>query len=121
MEWTWLGLGLIAGVGVAVRRLPLLWRIGAGALGASLTFFVASNFGTWLTSGMYSHDIAGLIQCYVAALPFLRTTIVSDLLFSGLLLSAYEVVLTQRDNNTKHESVHPILTAKTTDPQSALD
>jgi hypothetical protein len=49
------------------------------ALGCSLTFFAATNFAVWAFSGMYSLDMAGLAQCYVLALPFLKYTIAGDL------------------------------------------
>lgn len=93
MPWTWLGLGLIGGVGVLARKLPSLWRAPVGALGASSLFFIVSNFGTWLASGMYSHDLAGLVQCYVMALPFFRATLLSDLVFGVVLFAAYEMFI----------------------------
>lgn len=96
MPWTWLGLGLIGGVGVLARKLPSLWRAPVGALGASSLFFIVSNFGTWLASGMYSHDLAGLVQCYVMALPFFRATLLSDLVFGMLLMAVYAVFIGYR-------------------------
>lgn len=91
MEWTWLSFGLIISLATLVKRLPAWWRIPIGAFGSSAVFFIVSNFGTWVASGMYSHDIMGFVQCYVAALPFYKATVLSDLLFGALLLSAYEV------------------------------
>lgn len=88
--WTWLGLGLIGGVGFLIKNLPPPTRIVIGALSASLLFFAVSNFGTWVASGMYSYDLAGFIQCYVMALPFFKATLLSDMVFTGLLLTAYE-------------------------------
>lgn len=91
IQWTWLGFGLIIGLGIVVKKMPSLWRVPIGALGASIVFFIVSNFGTWLVSGMYSHDFAGLIHCYTAALPFFRATLLSDLSFGALLLGTYEI------------------------------
>lgn len=90
--WTWLGVALIPLIGILLRRMPRTWRIPAGAVGASLIFFVVSNFGVWVSSGMYSHTLVGLIDCYAMALPFLRATILSDLVFTGLLLTTFEYV-----------------------------
>lgn len=92
MQWTWLSFLLIVGFGLHVKKLAPHWRIPAGVLGSSGLFFIVSNFGTWIASGMYSLDFAGLIQCYVMALPFLKATLLSDLLFTTLLLTAYEAV-----------------------------
>lgn len=91
MHWTWLGFGLIVALGYGIRHLPAAWRIVGGSLGASAVVFVVSNFGTWISSGMYTLDLAGLIQCYVMAIPFLKATLVSDLAFTVVLLTSYEL------------------------------
>ncbi len=51
----------------------------------SLAFFALSNFAVWAFSGMYSLDLAGLRQCYVAALPFLQYTVAGDLFWCAVL------------------------------------
>ncbi|HTK39250.1 MAG TPA: DUF6580 family putative transport protein [Patescibacteria group bacterium] len=89
MAWTWLGFSLIAGLGLLTRSLSTMRRIPLGAAGASLVFFLVSNFGTWVASGMYAHTVAGLIECYVRALPFYPATLLSDLAFGSLLLGLY--------------------------------
>ena len=91
MHWTWIGFGLIVALGYGIRHLPILWRIIGGALGASITFFVVSNFGTWVSSGMYTLNLTGLIQCYIMAIPFFKATLVSDIAFSAVLLTSYEL------------------------------
>src|SRR5690606_34320158 len=65
------------------RRQPL--AVVGGSLAASLLFFVVTNFGVWLMSGWYTHTFSELGRCYTLALPFFRSTVAGDLLFSGLL------------------------------------
>jgi hypothetical protein len=69
-----------------------------GAFGASLIFFLLSNFGVWAGSAMYPQNAAGLMACYAAGLPFLQTTLASDVLFSGVLFGVFALVerLSQR-------------------------
>ena len=52
----------IAGAAIPRRRRVIVPR----ALACSLIFFAATNFAVWAFSGMYSLDMAGLVQCYVA-------------------------------------------------------
>lgn len=59
------------------------------SLCASLAFFFATNFGSWLWFAMYDHTWAGLVQCYVQALPFFRYTLTGDLFFSLVLFGGY--------------------------------
>ncbi len=47
---------------------------------ASLLFFLISNFGVWLN--WYPRTTAGLLDCYLLALPFYGRTLMGDLLFS---------------------------------------
>jgi len=71
-------------------------RVGAIALAASAQFFLITNFFVWLGSGVfYAHNAAGLAACYTAALPFFGRTILADLFYSGVLLSAH-YALTRR-------------------------
>jgi hypothetical protein len=66
------------------RRLALLPAL---SLGTSLIFFVTSNFATWAEGLLYPRTFSGLMTCYYMALPFLRNTVVADLLGTALLFS----------------------------------
>jgi hypothetical protein len=59
------------------------------AISSSLLFFVASNCAVWAFSGMYTHDLAGLVQCYVLALPFLQNTVLGDVIWTAALFGAW--------------------------------
>jgi hypothetical protein len=61
---------------------------GASALGAIL-FFILSNFGVWIGSGMYSKTLDGFVLCYTAALPFFGNTLSGNLFFSLVLFGSY--------------------------------
>lgn len=64
-------------------------RVAFGTIGASLLFFVVTNFVCWLTMIEYSKDFSGLSLCYVRALPFFRNTLSGDLFFSALLFGSF--------------------------------
>lgn len=87
--FTWIGFLLVTLVGMALRNANLPSRIVLGALGSSLVFFVISNFGTWLTSGMYALTPAGLAECYYMALPFLRSSLAADIFYSAVLFGLF--------------------------------
>jgi hypothetical protein len=78
-------LALPAFAGIFARRLRLKALYVPALLSCSLLFFAASNLAVWAFSGMYSLDMAGLVKCYVAALPFLQYSIAGDL-FWGFAL-----------------------------------
>jgi len=66
------------------------WRIMPSALLVSIAFFLVSNFGVWASFNTYPHTYAGLILCYTAGIPFFRSTLVSDLLYSIALFGFFE-------------------------------
>lgn len=61
------------------------------SLGASVLFFLTTNFGAWLWFSMYEHTTAGLLQCYAMAIPFFRYTLCGDLFFAVALFGGYAV------------------------------
>jgi hypothetical protein len=67
-------------------------KIGTLSLVTSSIFFLISNFGVWATQGMYPMTASGLVECYVAAIPFFGNQIAGDLFFSGILFGAYETL-----------------------------
>ena len=80
---------------VAERRIG--WRIAAVAAAPGI-FFLISNFGVWASGGAlagaapYPRSLAGLAECYAAALPFFRGTLMGDWVFGGLGLAALELL-----------------------------
>jgi hypothetical protein len=67
--------------------------IGGAALIGSLQFFLLSNFGTWLSPALaYPHTFGGLIRCYIAAIPFFRNTLISDLLYTAVFFGLHAVL-----------------------------
>ena len=78
-------LTLPAVAGILMRRFGPARAVVPAALSCSLIFFATTNFAVWAFSGMYSLDMAGLTQCYVAALPFLKYTVAGDLFWAAVL------------------------------------
>ena len=94
--FTWSGMLVFAALGYSLRGRTGSARIVGSALVGSLVFFVWTNLGVWLVSGLYPHSSDGLIQCYTAALPFFRNSLLGDLAFTGALFAAWQWVLLRR-------------------------
>lgn len=72
---------------------------GGHVLGASLAgsvlFFAISNFAVWLTAfhvPYYPACSAGLVPCYVAALPFFQWTVLGTLAYAALLFGGFALL-----------------------------
>jgi hypothetical protein len=62
------------------------------ALASSVLFFIVTNFGTWLVSGMYPLTGGGLAACYVAGIPFFQNTAVGDLFYCAVLFGGFALL-----------------------------
>lgn len=80
-------------------------RIFAASVLASLSFFVITNFFVWYGSTMYPPTAAGLWACYVAALPFLRNTVLGDLVFTSAMFGLVFAVRRGRQRIPRHGGV----------------
>ena len=66
----------------------MLKRISGALLGAVL-FYIISNFGVWL-NGFYGYNLEGIIKCYILAIPFFGHTLISTVLFSLVIETAFK-------------------------------
>jgi hypothetical protein len=80
---------VLIGWAVASRKTPL--TIGAAAVAGSILFFILTNFGMWLFSGIYPLTREGLVACYVAAIPFFQNTLAGDLTFTAALFGGFAI------------------------------
>lgn len=92
MFWNYAGFAACLLLGSSLlapaRTLP---RFAAATLTSSVAFFALSNFGMW-ASGYYPRTFAGLVECYVAALPFFRNTLASDVLYTAALFGGWALL-----------------------------
>jgi hypothetical protein len=91
---------LITLIGTQIKKVNAL-TILLASIGTGILFFLISNAGVWILSGMYPRTFSGLITCYAAAIPFFRNdmfgnfflnTIMGSVFYSGLLFGAYALI-----------------------------
>jgi vitamin B12 transporter len=76
---------VLAGRRLCERRRGDAGRLAAFSVGASLLFFLTSNFAEWIADPKYPKTPAGLALCFMAAIPFLWATLAADLLGTATL------------------------------------
>jgi hypothetical protein len=86
--------GIVSGIGLRRAQAGAVATLGVVAAN-SLLFYLVTNTGCWLTSPGYAYSLAGWAQALTVGQPgfpptwtFLRNSLVSDLLFTGLFLAA---------------------------------
>lgn len=59
-------------------------RVAAAVLGGSVFFFIVTNLAVWALGSWYPRTPAGLVSCFVAALPFFKYTLLGDTVFTAV-------------------------------------
>lgn len=99
VTWAWY-------IGVCLLGSSLLSRVSAArvamaVLCSATSFFLLSNFVVWLGSGLYGHTVAGLADCFLAAVPFYANDLVSTGITAGVLFGlpvvAHQLVTNWRE------------------------
>ncbi len=78
-------------IGWSLRGRLTAGRFVTAVLAAPTAYYLISNLGVWLSFQMYPASLSGLVECYVAGLPFYGRTLVSGVVFSVMLFGAYEL------------------------------
>jgi hypothetical protein len=83
---------IIVGIGIILSQKIKFINVMAASLVSSAIFFILTNFQMWVQSPLYSKNVAGLIACYVAAIPFFHHTVIGDLSFVGVLFGFFAAI-----------------------------
>ena len=102
--WVYAGFALtiLLGFGLLRHRAFSWLRIGGATAGATVLFFLLTNFGVWLGSPFYPQTTGGLLTAYAAGLPFLLNSAAGNVFFAAVLfggaryLSSRPAVATER-------------------------
>ncbi len=59
------------------------------AVTGSILFFLITNFGVWYFLNVYPHTWAGLMACYMGAIPYFQNSLASSLVYSVALFGGF--------------------------------
>lgn len=79
-------------IGTQLKKNITWYNVALSSLASSVSFFLITNlvfFYPTTISPLYTHDLAGVLNCYAAGLPFFQNTFASDLLYSSLFFGAF--------------------------------
>ncbi len=83
---------LITLLGFTLKKKLTAFYLLLNCLFSSVLFFFISNIGTWIGGYLYPMTTDGLITCFIAAIPFFKNTVISNLFFSALLFGSFELI-----------------------------
>ena len=85
----YLSFGLVSLLGMRLLR-KISWQSVLGAsVAGSLLFFLITNFAAWVNNPFYPQNVAGLMQSYIAGIPFFWNSLAGDVFFAGVLFGSF--------------------------------
>lgn len=88
----YISFALVTAMGFLLKNRVQVGSVLLASVSASLLFFIITNFAVWAGSPYYPHNVGGLIECYVAGLPFLNNGLLGDLVYSSAFFGAFYLV-----------------------------
>jgi len=79
-------------IGMIVAEKKNVATVIFGGLAGGLFFYLTANFGVWAFTNWYPHTFEGLVLSYTMALPFLRYTLLGNIVFTAVFFGAYEFI-----------------------------
>lgn len=90
--WQYLAYAVIVILGAKTIPVVNFKNVLVGSLVTTVAFFIITNFGAWLSLPIYTKDLAGLTSSYLSAIPFLKASFMSDLLYSLGMFGGYYIL-----------------------------
>ncbi len=87
----YLSFALIVVLGMVMIKQKKVGNIFFASVTASVSFFIITNFGVWISTPYYEKTGAGLAASFTAAIPFFHQTLLGDLFFVAILFGLYEL------------------------------
>ncbi|MGZ3691667.1 MAG: DUF6580 family putative transport protein [Pseudobdellovibrio sp.] len=84
----YLAYALVVAMGLLVPQGSARLKILGFAFLGTFSFFIITNFAVWYEGQMYAQTFNGLVDCYIAGLPFYRNQLISDVVSA---LAIFEV------------------------------
>ena len=96
MVWSYISFILAVAIGHYLIKKISVKNVLMGAIGFTVVFFTISNFGVFM-SGIagYPKTMSGLIACYSAGIPFIKSSLAGNLVYSTLLFGGYYLLTSQ--------------------------
>lgn len=79
-------------LGMWLRRRRRVLPIAGATLAGAVLFFIITNWAVWLSGMTYPKTLAGLIACYVAAIPYFGNTLTGDALYVSVLFGGWALL-----------------------------
>ncbi len=93
IAWVYGSFLLVVALGMFISNRKSVPVIAGTTVASSILFFLITNFGVWQAGVLYMPNWNGLVECYIAAIPFFRNALIGDLFYVAVMFGAYELAM----------------------------
>lgn len=92
MIFVYAGFALTVVIGFQLQKRMTITNTAFAVVASSVVFFLLTNFGAWMTSGLYAKSMAGLMEAYVAGIPFFQNSLLGNLVYAAVIFGGYPLL-----------------------------
>jgi len=92
MIFVYAGFALTVAIGFLLKNRMTMTNTIFAMLISSVLFFLLTNFGAWMTSGLYVKSAEGLMQAYVAGIPFFQNSLLGNMVYAAVIFGGYHLL-----------------------------
>ena len=92
MIFVYAGFALTVVIGFLLKDRVNITNTTFAVVASSGLFFLLTNFGAWITSALYVKSAAGLMQAYVAGIPFLQNSLLGNVVYAAVIFGGYSLL-----------------------------
>ena len=92
MIFVYAGFALTVAIGFLLQNRVTMTNTAFAMVTSSVLFFLLTNFGAWMMSGLYVKSAEGLMQAYVAGIPFFQNSLLGNLVYAAVIFGGYHLL-----------------------------
>ena len=92
MIFVYAGFALTVAIGFLLQNRVTITNTAFAMVASSVSFFLLTNFGAWMTSGLYAKTAGGLMQAYAAGIPFFQNSLLGNLIYAAVIFGGYRLL-----------------------------
>ena len=92
MIFVYAGFAITVAIGFLLQNRVTITNTVFAMVASSVLFFLLTNFGAWMTSGLYVKSAEGLMQAYVAGIPFFQNSLLGNLVYAAVIFGGYHLL-----------------------------
>ena len=90
--FTYFSLFLCVMIGGFLKNNTKLLPVFGATIASSFLFYLITNFGVWMVYSIYPNTFSGLLQSYIAGIPFFGNSLAGNFFYVGIVFGGFSLI-----------------------------